>query len=289
MKIAIASGKGGTGKTTVAVNLYYFLSKNLNGNVQLIDCDVEEPNDLLFFPGSVKTDGLEIYNFVPEIDTEKCTFCRKCTDWCEFNAITLVKNLGFAEVSHDLCHSCGACSTACEFDAITEHPQSLGTISEYEVGFGKRVTEGRLRIGSSMQTALIKEVKKATAGNADITIFDAPPGTSCPVVETVSDADYVILVTEPTPFGLYDLKLTVDLIEELNISFGVVVNKAGLGDRKVYDFLESKQIELIGDIPFSKEYASQYSKGELIRNIQDEQAKAYLPVVNKVLNIIQKQ
>jgi len=289
MKIAIASGKGGTGKTTVAVNLYYFLSKKLNDSVRLIDCDVEEPNDLLFFPGSVKTDTREIYNLVPEIDTEKCTFCRKCTDWCEFNAITLVKNLGFAEVSHDLCHSCGACSTACEFDAITEQPQSLGTISEYEVGVGTRVTEGRLRIGSSMQTALIKEVKKATDGNADVSIFDAPPGTSCPVVETVSDADYVILVTEPTPFGLYDLKLTVELIEELNIPFGVVVNKAGLGDRKVYDFLESRQIELIGNIPFSKEYASQYSKGELIRNIRDKQVAAYLPLVNKVLNKIQMQ
>ncbi len=289
MKIAIASGKGGTGKTTVAVSLYYFLSQELNGNIQLLDCDVEEPNDLLFFPGSVKTASREVFNQVPEIDTEKCTFCKKCSDWCEFNAITLVKNLRFAEVSNDLCHSCGACSIACEFDAITEHPQSLGTVSQYVVGFGSGITEGRLKIGSSMQTALIKEVKKASSTNADVKIFDAPPGTSCTVVETVSDADYLILVTEPTPFGLYDLKLTVDLIEELKIPFGVVVNKAGLGDPKVYEFLESKQIELIGNIPFSKKYASQYSKGELIRNIDDEQAKAFQAVVNKVLNIIQIQ
>lgn len=285
MKIAIASGKGGTGKTTLAVNLYYFLSKKLGENVRLIDCDVEEPNDLLFFNSAQKKNAEDVFTLVPQIDTAKCTFCKKCSEWCEFNAITIVKNFEFAEVNFDLCHSCGACSIACEFDAITEHQRALGVISEYSTGFGAGVIEGRLEIGSALQTSLIKSVKRYAEKPTQITLFDAPPGTSCPVVETISDADYIILVTEPTPFGLYDLQLTVDLIRELEIPFGVLVNKSSLGNDKVYNYLEENNIELIGKIPFSKEYASRYSKGNLLQNIPEELADHYQNVVDKLLNI----
>ena len=152
MKIAIASGKGGTGKTTVSVNLYYFIGSLCNNNVHLVDCDVEEPNDALFFPEAKMTSEKQVFQHIPEIDTEKCTFCRKCADWCEFNAIRIVKNMRFAEVNHDLCHSCGACFVACNFGAITEHPQPLGIISHFETGIGKGLTEGCLNVGSSMQT-----------------------------------------------------------------------------------------------------------------------------------------
>lgn len=283
MKIAIASGKGGTGKTTVAVNLFYFLSQKTE--VQLIDCDVEEPNDLLFFKYAQKKYSKEVFTLVPEIDTNKCTFCKKCSDWCEFNAITIVKNLEFADVSNDLCHSCGACSVACEFAAITEHPRPLGVISEYSTKFGARVIEGRLEVGSALQTSLIKEAKKYAERPELISLFDAPPGTSCPVVETVSDADYIILVTEPTPFGLYDLQLTVELIRELKIPFGVIVNKAGLGSKHIYKYLEENKIELIGNIPFSKAYASSYSKGDLLQNIPEELAAYYEQAVEKLLSI----
>lgn len=282
MKIAIASGKGGTGKTTVSVNLYHFLSKEFQNKVQLIDCDVEEPNDLLFFSEAQKQNEKEVFSLVPKIDTEKCTFCKKCADWCEFNAITIVKNLKFAEVNSDLCHSCGLCSVACEFDAITEHEEPLGVISEYNTEFGAGLIEGRLEIGSAMQTALIKKVKKDASNEVVLTLFDAPPGTSCPVVETVSDADYVILVTEPTPFGLNDLKITVDLLYDLNIPFGVIVNKAGLGDNEVYKFLEQKNIELIGKIPFSKDYARNYSVGKLINSIPHEIENYYQEIVEKI-------
>lgn len=279
MKIAIASGKGGTGKTTVSVNLFYFLSKEFNNKVQLIDCDVEEPNDLLFLSQAKKEDEKDVFSLVPKIDTNKCTFCKKCAEWCEFNAITIVKSLQFVEVNSGLCHSCGVCSLACEFDAITEHETPLGVVASFNTGFGLRLTEGRLEIGSAMQTALIKEVKKQTHNNAVLTIFDAPPGTSCPVVETVSDTDYVILVTEPTPFGLNDLKITVDLLLDLNIPFGVIVNKAGLGNDAIYDFLKEKNIELIGKIPFSKDYARNYSTGDLLKNIPKEISTIYEEIV----------
>ena len=282
MKIAIASGKGGTGKTTVSVNLYYFLSKKFNNQVRLVDCDVEEPNDILFFPRPITTQATQVFSLIPEIDTKRCTFCKKCSDWCEFNAITIIKNLKFAEVSKDLCHSCGACIAACEFSAITENQQPLGLISTFDTGFGNGVIEGRLDIGSAMQTSLIKEVKKYAAHESGITIFDAPPGTSCPVVETVSDADYVILVTEPTPFGLHDLKITIELLFDLKIPFGVVVNKAGLGNDEIYHFLQSKNIELLGKIPFLKEYAAKYAHGGLLENIPVEMERVYLEIIEKL-------
>ncbi len=286
MKIAIASGKGGTGKTTISVNLYYFLSQQTHNQVQLIDCDVEEPNDLLFFDNPSKTYENEVHSLVPKIDPDKCTFCKKCSDWCEFNAITVVKSMKFAEVNADLCHSCGACVIACNEGAIKEYKRPLGIITQYDTGFGASFTEGRLEIGSAMQTALIKEVKKYAAQNAHIVLFDAPPGTSCPVVETVSDSDYIILVTEPTPFGLHDLKLTVNLLLDLKIPFGVLVNKAGLGNDEVYHYLEEKNIELIGSIPFSKDYAKNYSKGELLKDIPHEIAKVYQEIVEKLITKI---
>lgn len=275
MKIAIASGKGGTGKTTVSVNLYYFLSKEFENRVQLIDCDVEEPNDALFFSEKkLKTEN-PVFSLVPKIDSNKCTYCRKCVEWCEFNAITILQKLHFTDVNSDLCHSCGACSVACNFDAITEFRKPLGVISEYNTLFGMGLTEGRLEIGSAMQTSLIKEVKKYVSSESVVTLFDAPPGTSCPVVETVADVDYVILVSEPTPFGVNDLKIMVDLLNEIAIPFGIIVNKAGLGNDDIYEFINKNNIELLGKIPFSKSYAENYSKGELLKNIPSELENIY--------------
>ena len=282
MKIAVASGKGGTGKTTISVNLYLFIEKFFNKNVQLIDCDVEEPNDLVFFESAVMASQNQVFQQVPEIDTNKCVFCRKCADWCEFNAISIVKSLGFAEVNPDLCHSCGACMVACNFDAISEHPKPLGTISHFNAGFGKGLIEGRLQVGSSMQTSLIKEVKKAGNNSADVIIYDAPPGTSCPVVETVADADYIILVTEPTPFGLHDLKITLELLIDMQKAFGVIINKAGLGSRDVYHFLNENNIEILGEIPFTKEYASNYASGKILQNILPETENIYREIIEKL-------
>jgi MinD superfamily P-loop ATPase len=288
MQIAIASGKGGTGKTTVAVSLFHFWAKQSNEKVHLADCDVEEPNDALFLSPLKTTSKKTVHQYIPEIDTSVCTFCKKCADWCEFNAITIVANRKFAQVDASLCHSCGACLVACPENAFTEKPHPLGTITHYETEDGKFFTEGRLEVGSAMQTMLIKELKKEVKRNGDITILDAPPGTSCPVVETVSDTDYVILVTEPTPFGLHDLKITVELLQELQKPFGVVVNKAGLGSTDVYRFLEDNDIALLGEIPFSREFARMYAAGNLLKEIPEELEKIYRNIIESVLLSTQK-
>jgi len=282
MRIAIASGKGGTGKTTISVNLYYFLSKKFDNQVQLIDCDVEEPNDTLFFNQPEKIVEERVYNLVPRIDPLKCTFCKKCAEWCEFNAITIIEKLKFTDVSTDLCHSCGACSVACQFNSISEYKKPLGLITHYKTMFGNGLVEGRLEIGSAMQTSLIKEVKKHALQQNKVILFDAPPGTSCPVVETVSDTDFVILVTEPTPFGINDLKITIDLLNNLKIPYGVIINKAGLGSNELYKYLQDNKIELLGEIPFSKKYATQYSTGDLLINIPSELELVYQSITEKL-------
>ena len=282
MKIAVASGKGGTGKTTVAVNLSYFFRTYLHKDIKLVDCDVEEPNDALFFPDSEVKKETDVFRQIPEINLNKCTFCKECARWCEFNAIVIIPGKKITEVDANLCHSCGACSAACKFGAIIEKPEQLGSIRVYDTGMDAELVEGRLRIGSAMQTPLIKELKKEVSDVNCLVIYDAPPGTSCPVVETVADADYVILVTEPTPFGLHDLRITVDMLNVLKVCFGVVINKAGLGDDKVYRYLEHKKIDIIGEIPFSKEYAASYASGAILDNIPDKIKYTYQGILTNL-------
>lgn len=285
VKIAVASGKGGTGKTTVAVNLFHFISKNTAFSIQLVDCDVEEPNVLLFFPEAVKKQNENIHQLIPEIDNESCTYCRKCAEYCEFNAIVVIPPSRFAEVNSSLCHSCGACSVACKFDAITEVPQSIGEVNTFETFPAGTIREGRLKIGSAMQTLMIKELKKTVHADTDLILYDAPPGTSCPVVETISDADFIILVTEPTPFGLYDLSLTVDLLKDMNKAYGVIINKAGLGDHKVYTYLKEEKINLIAEIPFDISYASKYAKGDLLGDVPEIFADQYRKIADQLINV----
>ncbi len=282
MKIAVASGKGGTGKTTVSINLYYFIEKFLNKTVQLVDCDVEEPNDAIFFSQIIKKNEKEVFQLIPQINKQNCTFCKKCSDWCAFNAISIIKSKQFAEVNTELCHSCGACLVACSYGAITEKQESIGKIKLFDTGIGLGLIEGRLKIGSAMQTALIKKVKTEADKKAEILIFDAPPGTSCPVVETVADTDYIILVTEPTPFGVHDLKITVELLTELHKPFGVIINKAGLGNRDIYEFLLEYNIEILAEIPFDKNYAENYALGELLNDIPKSIENVYKEVVQKL-------
>ncbi len=268
-KIAIASGKGGTGKTTFAVNLYWFLANKYSSSIKLVDCDVEEPNDIIFFPEAEIKEEKVVFQDIPEIVLKQCTFCRKCAEYCEFNAIVVIPPARFAEVNKSLCHSCGACLEACNDNAIKEKKEPIGSINYYRINRGNGIKEGILKIGSVMQTMMIRELKKSVSSNNEIIIFDAPPGTSCPVVETVADADYVILVTEPTPFGLYDLQLSVDLLNDMKKPFGVIINKAGMGDDQVYNYLKEEGLTLLGEIPFSREYAVKYAKGELLNDIPD--------------------
>jgi len=286
-QIAVASGKGGTGKTTVALNLFHFISKRVTGNVILADCDVEEPNAVLFCPEAVLVEETPVQQLIPVIDGERCTYCRKCVEYCEFNAIVVIPPVRFAEVNPALCHSCGACLVACEFKAITERAEPIGSLKSYKLNERSGILEGNLKIGSTMQTMMIRSLKKAIPAKADFVILDAPPGTSCPVVETVSDADYVLLVTEPTPFGLHDLRLMVQMVREVGKPFGVVVNKSGLGDRNLYAYLAGEKIGILGEIPFDMTYASHYATGDLFSGIPVEISNSYDAIMDNLLTKIQ--
>lgn len=286
-KIAIASGKGGAGKTSVSVNLMKLLKAKFDMAIQLVDCDVEEPNDLLFFDQAVKMDVREIVQQVPMIFVDLCTFCEKCVRFCEFNAITVSPRVKYAEIHEGLCHSCGACVLACPVGAISEHAVPIGNVTSFDVGNGLSLLEGRIKIGSVMHALLIKELKKHVSPEVDVVIFDAPPGTSCTVVETITDVDYVILVAEPTPFGCHDLAIMVALVRKLKKPFGVLVNKAFLGDDEIYKYIEKEKVELLGEIPFSKSYTSLDTKGGLINRLPESIDSSYYNLVdflNKEIN-----
>jgi len=286
-KIAVASGKGGTGKTTVSLNLFQHFNSNTSREALLVDCDVEEPNVALFFPGAKLESSITVNQEIPAIDTAKCTFCRLCTEYCEFNAILVMPPVGFAEINPSLCHSCGACTVACEHEAIWVRDEPIGQLNTYKTGTGTGIMDGTLEIGSAMQTMVIRSLKKSLPPMKDIILFDAPPGTSCPVVETISGCDYIVLVSEPTPFGLHDLKLMIALVRELEIPFGVVINKANLGSRDIYHYLDQEKIEILGEIPFDTDYASNYSKGEIFKNVPALVAEAFREI-GKKLQLIAK-
>jgi MinD superfamily P-loop ATPase len=245
---------------------------------------VEEPNDLIFFPSSKKIQSQNIDLQVAQIDTEKCTYCRKCVSWCEFNAIAVIPPVQYAKIDPQLCHACGACLHACKDDAIKEVPHQIGEVHQYQISRNGFLEEGNLKIGSPMQTSLIKALKKNLNTDTEFVLYDAPPGTSCPVVETISDSDYIILVTEPTPFGLHDLKLMIELLKEVSIPFGVVINKAGLGFGDTHIFLKENHIEVLAEIPFSKSYAALYSTGDIIQNQPEEYRLIYEKLKRKLIS-----
>jgi MinD superfamily P-loop ATPase len=286
--IAVASGKGGTGKTTVAVNLFNALKNKYPDQIQLVDCDVEEPNALIFFENARPLRQQTIDQYIPVIDTLLCTFCKKCVAYCEFNAITVIAQAKFAAIDPQLCHSCGACLHACQFDAITEHPQQIGKFAQYQAPGGGTITTGTLNIGSAIQTMLIRKTKEESNIVPGLTLLDAPPGTSCPVVQTLADCQYVVLVTEPTPFGFHDLKLMIDLVIQMGLPFGVIINKAGLGNNEVAHYLSENDYELLGEIPFLREFAANYSKGKLLENIPDNIKQAFEQIANNISTKISK-
>jgi len=251
LKIAVASGKGGTGKTSVAVNLALSL-----GGVQVLDCDVEEPNaHILLRPEVEETIPVEL--LVPKIIEERCDCCGECARFCQYNALFVVGET--AMVFPELCHSCGGCSIVCPRDAIVEEPRQIGRVLKGSAG-DIDLVYGEINVGEPLAVPVISAVKKHIRENSTV-ILDAPPGTSCPVVETVHGADFCLLVTEPTPFGLHDLQITVDVVRELGVPMGVVVNFAGIGDRGVYDFCGEYRIPIMMEIPFDRRIAELYSRG----------------------------
>ncbi|MEN8141280.1 MAG: ATP-binding protein [Thermodesulfobacteriota bacterium] len=244
MRIAVASGKGGTGKTTVAVSLALAAEKGM-----LIDCDVEAPNSHLFL-GPEITESSSLQVPVPELIEEKCNYCGLCRDICRFNAITVFGET--AMIFPEMCHGCGGCFLACPEEALKRGSREIG---EVEVGQAGQLSfvQGRLRIGEAMAPPLIKEAQARAKG--PLVIFDAPPGTSCPMVTCVRAADFTLLVTEPTPFGHHDLKLAVAVLRQLERPFAVIINKDGLGDERVAHWCIAEGIDILMRIPFSREAA----------------------------------
>ena len=251
MKIVVASGKGGTGKTLVAINLALSVDAD-----QVLDCDVEEPNDYIFIkPSNTISEFVEL--LVPEIDESKCNYCRKCAEFCQFNALFVAGET--ALVFPKLCHSCGGCKLVCPTEAITEKPRGIGEIFVGDVN-GMELVYGKLNIGEALAVPIISAVKEK-AKTQGLVILDSPPGTSCPVVESVMGTDFCVMVTEPTPFGLHDLEIAVEVIRELGIPLGVVVNFAGIGDRGVYDYCEKMNLPILMEIPYDRKIAELYSRG----------------------------
>lgn len=259
MRIAVASGKGGTGKTTVSANLALTLAGSGCDRIQLLDCDVEEPNLHLFLPAH-KSVTTPVNVLVPNVDNSRCDGCGKCSEICAFNAIVTI--IDRAIVFKQMCHSCGGCRLICPRHAITEVESRIGEITSWETR-RLSIVQGRLDVGMAMAPPLIKQLKDRIDLEATV-ILDAPPGTSCPVMATIRDCDRIILVTEPTPFGLHDLKIAADVVSQLKIPAGVVLNRAGSGDGAVKMFCEDRDIPVLVEIPDDRRIARAYSEGRLI-------------------------
>jgi len=282
MIISVASGKGGTGKTLVATSLA--LSLKDRDRVQLLDCDVEEPNDHVFLKPAITCSEIVTIP-VPKVDEGKCTYCGKCAEVCAYNAIAVLGEhvLTFSQ----LCHGCGACSYLCPEKAISEEGRDAGVV-EWGNSDGVEFAHGKLTIGEAMAPPIIRKVKEQ-ANNDGIVIIDVPPGTSCPVVEAVKDSDFCLLVTEPTPFGLNDLALAVETVRELNIPCGIVLNRTGVGDGKVEEYCQKEDIPILLTIPLDAGIASLYSKGITLVEGMPQWKVSFLELSDKIKEIVNER
>jgi MinD superfamily P-loop ATPase len=309
MIIAVASGKGGTGKTTVAVNLALSIaskrlgvsaSKRLDesnsrtlgrydATTLFLDCDVEEPNAHLFLNPTIERRE-EVGILIPEVDYDKCTFCGRCAEVCAYHAIAVVKQQVL--IFPELCHGCGSCTLNCPEEAIHEVLNVTGVIEEGQAG-SIRFAHGILNIGEAMAVPIIRQLKKRI-GEADlrphsIVILDASPGTSCPVVETMRGADFVLMVTEPTPFGLHDLRLAMEVARiELGLPVGVVINREGVGDRGVEDYCSAENIPILMRIPLDRRIAEAYSEGVTIVEALPEYVAKFVQLYLRIQDHVSK-
>ncbi|RKX26695.1 MAG: (4Fe-4S)-binding protein [Candidatus Zixiibacteriota bacterium] len=280
MEISIASGKGGTGKTTIATNLAVAIAR-MGIDVAYLDCDVEEPNGHIFLKPEI-TKEIDVTVPIPRVDLDKCTLCGECSAACEYHAIAVLGKT--VEVFPSLCHGCGGCRDVCPEDAIEEIPRTIGNISR-GVGMGVEFIEGRLNVGEAISPPITKAMRKLDI-NSDVIIIDAPPGTSCPVIEAISGTDFVILVTEPTPFGLNDLKLAVGMVREVGLPCGVVINRSDIGDDRTEEYCNKEEIDILMKIPFNRQIAEAYSRGEMMFEVDPEYEKSlcelYLKIAERV-------
>jgi len=293
--IAVASGKGGTGKTTVAVNLALSIASKWPGAVDsrslghddattlFLDCDVEEPNAHLFLNPTIERRE-EVGILIPEVDYGKCTFCGRCAEVCAYHAIAVVKQKVL--IFPELCHGCGSCTLNCPEEAIHEVLNVTGVIEEGRAG-SIHFAHGILNIGEAMAVPVIRQLKERI-GEADLrpqssVILDASPGTSCPVVEAMRGADFVLMVTEPTPFGLHDLRLAVEVArDELGLPVGVVINRDGVGDRGVEDYCAAENIPILMRIPLDRRIAEAYSEGVTIVEALPEYRERFVELYRRI-------
>jgi len=276
MIISVASGKGGTGKTLVTTNMAASI-----GEVELVDCDVEEPNSYLFFPDREEETSFDCNVTIPIIDEDKCTRCGKCSQFCAYNALAVFPKqvLLFKE----LCHGCGGCALVCPEGAISEGSRPIGKIHRARSG-DVRLLWGELNVGEPMATPLIRSVK--TQAKGALILIDSPPGTACPVIEAVRGSDFCLLVTEPTPFGLYDLSIAVQVVRDMEIPCGVVVNRSDVGDRGVHTYCEKEEIPILLEIPMKRKIAELYSRGVLFSQEMTEWQEKFVSLLGKVEEVI---
>jgi MinD superfamily P-loop ATPase len=278
MKISIASGKGGTGKTIIATSLAISL-----GDCQFLDCDVEEPNAHIFLKPEFHTTKKILVN-VPLIDSSICTNCGICSDACEFNALVQLPDhvIFFA----DLCMSCNACQVLCPENAISMVKREIGVLNIGDAKENTLFVNGLLKIGSPRAIPIISAVKDC-GDDSKIVILDAPPGNSCPVIETISDTDFCLLVTEPTPFGLWDLKIAVEVAKKLALPIGVIINRYGLGyEKPIEDYCEVESIPILMKVPFDRSIAEEYSKGIPLVNLDKDWQRKFRDLFSKIQELV---
>ncbi|MFO8015325.1 MAG: ATP-binding protein [Phycisphaerae bacterium] len=280
MILAMASGKGGTGKTTVAVNLAAALARP----VRLLDCDVEEPNCHVFLGADIQTSE-SVGVPIPVVDEDACTACGECAEMCQYNAIVSLKTKPL--VFPELCHGCGGCTLVCPEGAITEEDREVGVVETGRAG-PIAFVQGRMNLGEPMAPPLIRAVKRHIKAD-EINLLDCPPGTACPMIAAVRGTDFVLLVTEPTPFGLHDLRLAVETVRLLGIPFGVVVNRVGVGDDRVHRYCAEEDVPVLMEIPDDRRIAEAYSRGELVIDAADGLREAFVRLFETVSERVSRQ
>ncbi|HHX40324.1 MAG TPA: 4Fe-4S binding protein [Armatimonadetes bacterium] len=283
--LAVAAGKGGTGKTLLATSLALALARADHGPVQIADCDVEEPNaDLLLQPEVVRQ--VPVHVQVPRIDQEACIACGRCAQSCEFGALALIRcKVAFFPA---LCIGCGTCAFICPAEAIAEEAREVGSIAVGKVGERLSFVQGRVHVGEQRVTPVLQALRRHLAPEG-IRILDAPPGTACPMQETIAGSDYCLLVTEPTPFGRSDLGAAVETCRALDVPCGVVVNRAGVGDRSVYDYCEAEGLPLLMEIPWRRSIAEAYAGGSTLVDAGSGWSAALRSLCERVIQIAERR
>lgn len=279
MKIAVLSGKGGTGKTTVSNNL-----AALNSDALLLDCDVEEPNSHIFMNPIIKSDE-DVAKAYPVIDEVQCVNCGACAKFCHYNAIISGPMATIA--MKELCHSCRGCALVCQHNAITYEQRNIGNIYQGSSRFGTGLVYGELKPGELSGVTIINRIRKMTEEEL-LLIVDSPPGTACSTVAAVEDCDYALIVTEPTPFGVSDMKMVVEMLRTMDIPFSVIINKAWLGNRDVYVYCRKEEIKIMGEIAFDRDIAEAYSTGRLAVEVNPDYKDLFQTLWSKINYITEK-